>query len=147
LPHRNIPGIQTSQFLKRSINLNSTRITLITTTFSANKHTQKVDLMQIITDTTRQCRKIVTQVPKLICFVLSAMNKVWQSNISTNSFTKTPKASGRNTRNDGGLKRRNSTPHRKLLNHIRRPKNNLIILTSQVHFPKSRRHLHPITTV
>lgn len=112
----------------------------ITSTLSTNKHTPAVDLIQVITDTTLQCRKIAIRIPKLI-FVGSAMNKVWLSNTIINNFTLALKVTDESIINVWDTKGRNSTLLRRLIKSIRQPKKISIILTSQARCQKLHRHL------
>ena len=147
MPHQNIPNIRTTQTIKRSIHPTTTRCTLRTSTMETNKLSQAWYKMSTIMDTTRQCRKIFIQVPRMNFSVNCAMNRVWLLKSTNNSFITIIKVSVRSTRNDGDQRKRNSTHRRKSRKNIRLLKNILIISTSQVLCQRLHRHLLQTITV
>jgi hypothetical protein len=118
-----------------------------TSTISTNQLNLEVDLIQVITDITLRCRKIAIRIPRPNCFVFNATKKTSHSNTITSNFTLALKLMGENTSNAGDTRERSLTLHRKLTKSIRRQKNILIILTSQVLYPKLRKHLRLIIIV
>ena len=145
--HRTFLIIQASQRDQRLINHFSTQMLFKTSTISTNQLNLEVDSLQAITDITLRCRKIAIRIPRPNYSVFNATKKTSLSNITTSNFTLALKVMGENTNNAGDTEERSLTLHRKSTKSIRRQKNILIILTSQVLCPKLRKHLRLIIIV